>query len=288
MASELKTQIAKKTARKSSNDPNHKKSIRDLIRVMEPQIKLALPSAITPERFTRIALSAVSNTPKLAECTQQSFLAALMNAAQLGLEPNTPLGQAYLIPFYNNRKKAFEAQFQIGYKGLIDLAHRSGDFKNIYAMEVYEHDHFEFEYGLEPKLIHVPAKSGRGEVIYYYAVYTLTNGGAGFSVMSREDVERHAKRFSKAYSDGPWQTNFDEMAKKTLIKKVLKYAPIKTEFARQISQDETIKSEMDPDMADVTSSYEEYEVMDDEVVEGSGELIDYSGTPFDDEEKELA
>ena len=92
-------------------------SISDMIKALEPEIKRALPSVITPERFTRMALSAINNTPKLAECTQMSFLAALMNAAQLGLEPNTPLGQAYLIPFQN--KGVLECQFQLGYKGLI-------------------------------------------------------------------------------------------------------------------------------------------------------------------------
>ena len=94
-------------------------SIADLIKAMEPEIKKALPEVITPERFTRMALSALNTTPKLQECTQISFLAALMNAAQLGLEPNTPLGQAYLIPFKN--KNVMECQFQIGYKCLIEL-----------------------------------------------------------------------------------------------------------------------------------------------------------------------
>ena len=95
-------------------------SIADLIKAMEPQIKRALPSTITVERFTRIALSALNTTPKLKECTPMSFLSALMNAAQLGLEPNSPLGQAYLIPFKN--KGVYEVQFQLGYKGLLDLA----------------------------------------------------------------------------------------------------------------------------------------------------------------------
>lgn len=276
----LKNQIAKKESKQGTERPQ--RSIKDLIKVMEPQIKLALPSVITPERFTRIALSAVSNNPKLADCTPQSFLAALMNAAQLGLEPNTPLGQAYLIPYYNSKKKSREVQFQIGYKGLIDLAHRSGDFKNIYAMEVYENDHFEYEYGLNPKLVHVPVMSGRGEVVYYYAVYTLINGGSGFVVMSREDIEKFGEKYSQSYSSGAWQTNFDEMAKKSLIKRVLKYAPIKTDFARQITQDETVKHEIDPDMSDVPNTFDDYEVMDDE----TGKSIDYSGTPFGEEEKE--
>ena len=232
------------------------KTIKQWITTMEPEIKKALPSVITPERFTRMALTAVSSNPKLAECTPESFMGSLMQSAQLGLEPNTPLGQAYLIPYKN--KGIMEAQFQIGYKGLIDLAHRSGEFQMIDAHEVYENDEFDYVYGLEPVLKHVPRLNGRGKVIAYYAVFTLKNGGHGFVVMSREDIEIHAKTYSQAFKQGwtsPWQTNFDEMAKKTVLKKVLKYAPIKTEFVRAMAQDETIKKKVDKDMQEVESAF---------------------------------
>ena len=112
--------------------------IADMIKTIEPEIKKALPAVMTPERFTRIALSALNTTPKLAECSQMSFLAALMNAAQLGLEVNTPLGQAYLIP-YNNKGK-LECQFQIGYKGMLVLAYRNPELQTIQAHTVYEND----------------------------------------------------------------------------------------------------------------------------------------------------
>ncbi len=100
-------------------------TIVDMVKALEPEIRRALPAVITPERFTRMALSAINNTPELADCTPMSFIAALMNAAQLGMEPNTPLGQAYLIPYRN--KGTLECQFQLGYKGLIDLAYRGTD-----------------------------------------------------------------------------------------------------------------------------------------------------------------
>lgn len=211
-------------------------SMVGLIRRMEPQIRKALPSVITPERFTRMVLTALSSTPKLQTCTPQSFLGAMMQAAQLGVEPNTPLGQAYLIPYGS------VCQFQIGYKGLIDLAYRSGEVSSIQAHEVHENDTFEYEYGLEPKLRHVPAMTDRGPVTYYYAVLKLKNGGVGFEVMSRDDVEAFARKKSKAYSNGPWETDFDEMAKKTVLKKVMKYAPLKTEFARAVASDESVKT----------------------------------------------
>ena len=119
-ANSVKEELAKKAeSMAGANKLKRSMSIADLIKAMLPEIKKALPDVITPERFTRMALSALNTTPKLQECTQMSFLAALMNAAQLGLEPNTPLGQAYLIPY--NNKGVLECQFQIGYKGLIDL-----------------------------------------------------------------------------------------------------------------------------------------------------------------------
>lgn len=224
-------------------------SIQDYIEVMKPAIQVALPSVMTPERFSRITLSALSANPKLKECTPQSFLGAMMTAAQLGLEPNTPLGQAYLIPFRNHGR--MECQFQLGYKGLIDLAYRSGEVSIIQAHTVYENDDFQYELGLDPTLRHVPARSNRGKPIFYYAIFKTKTGGYGFQVMSIEDVNTHAKQYSKSYSNGPWQTNFDEMAKKTVLKKVLKYAPLKSDFARGIAQDNTIKTEIAADMAEI-------------------------------------
>lgn len=227
-------------------------SIQDYIKIMEPAIKAALPSVITPERFTRITLSAVSSNPKLGQCTPQSFLGAMMSAAQLGVEPNSALGQAYLIPFRNHG--VLECQFQIGYKGLIDLAYRSGQVTDIYAEVVYEHDEFRYELGLNPMLEHKPAMQDRGNAIAYYAVFHTKDGGFGFKVMSVDDVRRHAQRYSKSYSNGPWQTDFDSMAKKTVLKAALKYAPLKSEFFRNMSQDETIKTEISDDMYSVPDS----------------------------------
>lgn len=225
-------------------------SLKGLIRSMEPEIKKALPSVITPERFTRMVFTALSSNPVLQDCTPQSFLGSMMQAAQLGLEPNTPIGQAYLIPYKNHGR--LECQFQLGYKGLIDLAYRSGEIKDIQAHEVYENDTFEYEFGLEPKLKHIPATSNRGEVIMYYAVFHMVNGGYGFEVMSKDDIVKHAQKTSQSYgtSFSPWNKYFDEMAKKTVVKKCLKYAPIKTDFVREIATDETIKSTIAEHMTD--------------------------------------
>ena len=252
-----------------------KKTMQSYIKSMEGEIKKALPSVITPERFTRIVLSAISVNPQLGSCTPTSFLGAMMTSAQLGLEVNTPLGQAYVLPYRN--KGTLEAQFQLGYKGLIDLAYRSGEIEVIQAHVVHENDDFSCEYGLNPKLTHVPADGDRGEAIKVYAMFKTKSGGFGFEVMSMEDVKKHAAKFSKAYGSGfsPWKTNFEEMAKKTVLKKVLKYAPLKSDFVRQTVQDETVKKGLSADMYDVPP---EELVIEAEVVsvdESTGEVTDH-------------
>lgn len=249
-----------------------KKTMQQLIKSMDGEIKKALPSVITPERFTRMTLSAISTNPKLAACTPKSFLGAMMTAAQLGVEPNTALGQAYLIPYRNHG--ILECQFQLGYKGLIDLAYRSGEVAVIQAHTVYENDEFEYELGMDPVLKHRPAAKDRGNPVAYYAMFKTKDGGFGFEVMSYDDVAKHAKKYSQSYSSNssPWQSNFDEMAKKTVLKRVLKYAPLKSEFATKVVQDETIKSKIDEDMYAVPDETA-YVVVDEngEVVEDTGE-----------------
>ena len=258
----------------ATTTPGDKKTMQQYIKSMEGEIKKALPSVITPERFTRMVLSSISGNPKLASCTPKSFLGAMMSAAQLGLEPNTPLGQAYLIPYKN--KGVDEVQFQIGYKGLIDLAYRSGEVELVQAHVVYENDTFEYEYGLEPKLVHKPADSDRGDAVKVYAMFKTKSGGYGFEVMSMDAVRQHAEKYSQAFKSGytsPWKTNFEEMAKKTVLKKVLKYAPLKSDFVRGIVQDETIKTEISEDMYEVKNETY-YEAEFTEVNTETGEVIE--------------
>lgn len=232
-----------------------KKTMQDYIKALEPEIKKALPSVITPERFTRMVLSAISVNPKLAACDPKTFLGSMMTAAQLGLEPNTPLGQAYLIPFKNHGKD--EVQFQLGYKGLIDLAYRSGEVELIQAHIVYANDEFSYEFGLEPKLHHVPTPDAdKGPMTHAYAMFKTKAGGFGFDVMSRAEIESFAKKYSQSYSSSysPWQTNFEQMALKTVLKRTLKYAPLKSDFVRGMAQDETIKADLSDDMFSVADT----------------------------------
>lgn len=238
------TNTAGAIAKASSTQIKSKKApstIKDYINLYSKEIAKALPSVLTPERFSRMAMTAITKTPKLAECSPQSFIGSLLTAAQLGLEPNTPLGQAYLIPFYNSRKRIYECQFQVGYKGMIDLCNRSGEIKNIEAHIVYENDEFEFEYGLDSKLKHKPCMSDKGAPVWVYALYRLNNGGYGFEVMSVDDCIAHGEKYSKAFNNSPWQTNPEEMMKKTVLKKVLKYAPVRSDFVKGTVADETIQ-----------------------------------------------
>lgn len=226
-------------------------TIADMVKVLEPEIRRALPTVLTPERFTRMALSAINNTPELANCTPMSFIAALMNAAQLGLEPNTPLGQAYLIPYKN--KGILECQFQLGYKGLIDLAYRTGKIQMIQAHVVREFDFFEYQYGLNPRLVHRPGALDRGEITYVYGLFKLSNGGYGFEVSNKADMDAFAAKYSKSFGGkfSPWVDNYEDMAKKTIIKRALKYAPVSSDFQKALSADETIKTELSVDMSEI-------------------------------------
>ena len=264
------TTIQRRTQETAAARTTEGPTMQQYIKQMQGEIKKALPSVMTPERFSRIVLSALSTNPKLAETSPQSFLGAMMTAAQLGMEPNTPLGQAYLIPFWNSKARALECQFQLGYKGLIDLAYRSGDVSTIMAQVVYENDEFEYSFGLEPKLVHRPALEERGNPKFVYAMFRTKDGGYGYEVMSIADVRAHAQKYSKAFNSGPWQTNFEEMTKKTVLKRVLKYAPLKSEFMRAVAQDEVVKTEVSSDMYEVPSVYVD---ADYEVDASTGEIV---------------
>lgn len=240
--------------------------LKGLVHQMQGEINNAVSkTGMDPERFARVVLSALSSNPQLQECTPASFLGAMMTAAQLGLEPNTPLGHAYLIPYRNKGK--MEASFQLGYKGLIDLAYRSGQIDTIQAHAVHENDEFELSYGLEPKLVHKPEiRHDRGEVIGYYAIWRTKDGGHGEAYMSKGDIIKHRDQFSQAARGGfsPWSTNFDAMAKKTVIKQALKYAPLKSQFASAIEADGAVKNydiELDKgsDPFDIPNEYVETE-----------------------------
>jgi recombination protein RecT len=212
--------------------------ITNYLKSMAPAMKAVLPKHMTPDRMMRIALSEIRKTPKLAECSIESLAGAVMQATKLGLEPGV-LGHCYLIPFKN--KGNMEVQFVIGYKGLIDLTRRSGQVLSIQAQAVHENDEFICEYGLNETLKHVPARGNRGEVTDYYAYAKFKDGGYTFLSMTKEDIEQHRDKHSKAKNFGPWVDHFDEMAKKTVIRAMVKYMPISVELQENVQTDETAR-----------------------------------------------
>jgi len=234
------------------------KTLEDWLKKMKPELEKALPKHVSPDRILRIALTSLRVTPKLRSCEPMSFLAAIMQSAQLGLEPNTPLGEAYLIPY--NSKTGLKCQFQIGYRGIISLAQNTGLYRSIYAHCVYKNDKFSYALGLHKDLVHIPADEPEGEPTYYYAVYHLLNGGYDFAVWSRKKVEYHRDKYSKSamLNDSSWKTDFDAMALKTVVKSVLNYSPKSIELAKQLSADETVKTMIAPDMSEVPQ--EEFDI----------------------------
>jgi recombination protein RecT len=208
-------------------------------------LKALLPAHMTPDRMMKIALGALRTTPKLMDCTIESLFGAVVVCAQMGLEPNTPQGHIYLIPFGNNRKQTTEVQIIVGYKGLIDLARRSGQIESLSARVVHERDVFDIDYGTADSITHKPFLAGeRGRITGFYAVAKLKGGGVQFEFMSVAEVNavrdasqgyKTAKRFNN--QNTPWITNYEEMGKKTVIRRLAKYLPMSIELANAVALD---------------------------------------------------
>ena len=191
------------------------------------QIALVLPTHLTPDRFLRVALTATRKTPKLANCDQNSLLSALMTLSQLGLEPDGRL--AHLIPFGN------ECQLIIDYKGLVDLAMRSGQIGKIHADKVCQEDDFVYDCGEVTRHV-IDFREPRGDAYAYYAQVTFKDGFRKAECMPLEDVKAIQKR-SKAGGSGPWVSDFDEMAKKTAFRRLSKWLQLSPEYREALDAD---------------------------------------------------
>lgn len=204
-------------------------TLRSMFEKSKGAIAEIVPRHLPPEKIARIVLSAASRTPELLNCTAQSIFLSAIQSAQLGLEPCTPLGHAYLVP-YKNKNGTVEAQFIPGYRGLIMLARNGGEVANIVSRVVYEGDTFEIEYGLNEKLVHVPmmgAGTKDRAVVAVYAVATLKGGERQFEVMDLDQL--NAIRNRNGTRNGPWATDFAEMARKTVVRRLCKSLPLSTE-----------------------------------------------------------
>ena len=214
----------------------NQKTVMGLLEQMKGEIARCLPSHLTPDRMARIAMTELRKNPKLQECDPMSFIAAIMQASQLGLEPGI-MGSCYLIPFFNSKLNKYECTFMPGYRGFLDLARRSGQIKSLVARAVYENDVFEYEYGLQESVTHKPAMDERGELRAVYAVALLKDGGHQFEVMSKREIEA-VRQKSQGKNAGPWTDYYDEMARKTVVRKLFKWLPCSVEMQKAVSLDE--------------------------------------------------
>jgi recombination protein RecT len=276
LADKLQTQAA--ANKPSATSPAT--TIHAYLKKMESEIARALPKHMSVDRLSRIALTTIRTNPLLLQCTLPSLMAAVMQSAQLGLEPGL-IGHCYFVPFNNRKKDANgkeywerDVQFIIGYKGMIDLARRSGNIQSISAHEVYDNDFIELTYGLEENLKHVPwflrkdqKFTESGQITGAYMVAKFKDGGHYIHYMPIHEIEQHRKR-SKAADKGPWVTDYAEMCKKTVVRAGWKWLPISIELAEAVNKDETVRqdiSQVNDDMIiDITAASEESNQTQDE------------------------
>lgn len=215
---------------------------------MKNQLAVALPKHMSADRMARIITTEIRKTPALATANAQSFLGAVVQCSQLGLEPGGALGHAYLLPFGNGKASDGKSNVQliIGYRGMIDLARRSGQIVSISARTVREKDDFHFEYGLDESLKHIPGEDEDAPITHVYAVARLKDGGIQFEVMSHAQIEK-VRKSSKAGQNGPWVTHWEEMAKKTVIRRLFKYLPVSIEIQQAVILDEKAEAGISQD-----------------------------------------
>ncbi len=226
---------------------------------MKAQLAAALPRHMTPDRMIRIVSTEIRKTPELANCDMQSFIGAVVQCSQLGLEPGNALGHAYLLPFGNGKSKSGQSNVQliIGYRGMIDLARRSGQIVSISARTVRQGDSFHFEYGLNENLTHIPGENEDSPITHVYAVARLKDGGVQFEVMTHNQIEK-VRALSKASQNGPWVSHWEEMAKKTVIRRLFKYLPVSIEMQKAVILDEKAEANVDQENATIfEGEYEE-------------------------------
>jgi len=194
------------------------------------QIKLSLPKHLTPDRFCRIAITALTRTPKLQECTQESFFKCLLDLSSMGLEPDGR--RAYLIPYGK------ECTLIVSYMGLAELVYNSGTVSKLHADVVCEHDQFLYDKGVVKQHL-IDFKKDRGKVYAVYAECTFKDGMERADVMSVQDIEAVRKR-SKAANNGPWVTDWSEMSKKTVFRRLSKWLPLSPEIREKIEKDDDL------------------------------------------------
>ncbi len=219
------------------------------IRDMEAQFALAMPKGLEAAQLVRDALTCIRQTPNLANATPATVLGALMTCAQLGLRPGV-LGHAWVLPYWNNKTRSYDAQLIVGYQGLTELAYRSGNVSSIIARTVYANDTFDVQFGLHENLIHRPNLNEPGEPSAHYAVVRFRDGGSNFWVMTEPEMQAWRKRYAPTNKAGnivgPWNSDYEAMARKTCLLRLAKWMPKSTEFAQAIEVDNGVRTNIDP------------------------------------------
>lgn len=202
------------------------------------QVAAALPRHVDPDRFHRVLLTAVQKPVKpgqsgVLDCSFESIFLCLMNCAALGLEPESPLKHAYLIPRNMKGSTKPTCTLVFGYQGLVKLSRNSGEIESVSARVVHEKDHFDYEFGLHEKCEHKPTDEIEpGPVTHAYCVWRFKDGGYYFDVMTRKEIERIRDRNGEPYGDSPWHSDPEEMAKKTVLRRTWKMVPMSVDMAR--------------------------------------------------------
>lgn len=209
--------------------------IKTVLSGYKADIANALPKHLTADRVIQMAATLIHRNPKIAGCKAESLVGAVMQASILGFKPVESLGYCYFVPYGN------ELRFQIGYKGYIDLARRSGQIKMIYAQVVRENDEFDYAFGLEPKLEHKPAGDD-SVTTHAYAVAHYKDGGYNFVVLTKKQIEklRMASPMQEATPSGPWKEWYDKMAMAKAIKQLAPYMPLSEEAEEAVLTDERV------------------------------------------------
>jgi len=220
----------------STVSTNVKRGLRDWLNSPElkEQVAKALPQHLSADRMMRVAMTALTRTPKLAECDQQSFFKCLLDLSQWGLEPDGR--RAHLIPFENRKRGCVECQLILDYKGLVELAYRTGTVSMIHADVVCENDTFEHDLGQVTKHTY-SLREPRGKPYAAYARIVFKDGATKCEIMSYEDIEAIRKR-SRAGNSGPWMTDWPEMAKKTVFRRASKWIPLSAEIRDAFERDD--------------------------------------------------
>jgi len=245
MKEQLKPESTGKELTNTPQDSGETKqalTIRQLIQSREVDIRNMLPTHVNFDRFLKSAFLAIARASKLQQCSPESVFTAIVNGAELGLDFTPAKGHAYLVPFWNTKKRCMEAQFMPGYRGFVELARRSGDVKMVYAHNVYENDVFDLEYGTNSRIVHKPCiNKDRGKWIGAYAVVCYDENYKDFLYMDNDSLDGIKKRTKskdeKGNVTGPWATDEGEMRKKTVMRRIAKVRPLSPDLEKAIEFD---------------------------------------------------